>query len=304
MKHPVRLLVFLSCCLASRADAVTLRYQLREGDVLHYQDQVNGTGEIQSEAWGDEPISIQVEGQTGRTWKVLKVERGPLYRLELRADEGRLKTTLRTETQEQKIPPLHLLVQMDDRGYVLDARPGRDQERQGYTPPTVLGLPLDLHPLFNALFAVGLPGPEVRVGEEWVAEERKLEAEDGEERTARAHLRLRELVVQEGQPCAKIEAGLEMPVSVETEEGGTPLTITGRMTANLTVFFARERGVMLQAEGPVGLNLTFRWPGFDEAGEPASASATLKLEVKTKLLEGREGQSKGLHGKDDHEKTK
>lgn len=303
MKHPLRLLVFISCCLVSRANAVTLRYQLREGDVLRYQDQVNGTGEIQSEVGGEEPIPIQVEGQIRRAWKVLKVERGPIYRLDLTAEEGLLKTILGTETQEQKIPPLHLLVQMDDRGYVLDARPGRDQARQSYTPPVVLGLPLDLHPIFNALFAVGLPGPEVKVGEEWVAEEMKLEAEAGEERTARAHLRLRELLPHEGQPCAKIEAGFELPVSVETEEAGTPLRISGRMKAHLTVLFARERGVMLQAEGPILWDLTFQWPEFNEAGEPASATATLKLEVKTRLL-GIERTKKGSRGKDNHEKKK
>ncbi|HIE52775.1 MAG TPA: hypothetical protein EYP85_13555 [Armatimonadetes bacterium] len=271
---------------ATGAWAVTLRHQLPVGQTLRYRDEFRGEGELISPLFGNQAVPVQITGEGREEWKILRhLPAEDAYEIEARVLSGKVQYRVNEQVQEVPLPKQDFVMTLTARGKVVRFQTSIPPERS-VPPSNLLGLPFDFGRLLNAMRTVGFPEKDLTLGEEW-GEEAPLVLPDGTILTARVRSHLTELGERRGEPCAKVVTTFEMPVTFKGELGGMgPVDFKGKIAGTMTTYFAYPRGVVVEASGPLTVNLRILMPFevADAQGNPVAVDSALRLRIEVKTV--------------------
>lgn len=279
--------IFILATASLGATGVRLRYKLAHGQVLHYHEKIEGTGEWVNPSLSPEPIPLQLTGTVDREWRVERVGQGPSFGIESRVTASKLEGKIGTaEPEEMTYPPAHLWLQMTDTGKIAQVWP-HPLGSPPVEPLNFLGLPLDLNALAHGLLTVELPERRAEKGSTWLEEEIPLPAGNGSEaeKVARLHTRFQELKTHQGQNCAEIDAGFESPIEAFNRWEGIPVAVKGRIRGAMILHFALERGVVIHTEGTLELEWTVTEADSGGPASPEATSVKMTLKLETNLVD-------------------
>ncbi|HIE52776.1 MAG TPA: hypothetical protein EYP85_13560 [Armatimonadetes bacterium] len=264
------------------APKVELKYQFRKGQTLRYRDwaliatlRVTPRGEDR----------VQIKSESIYEQEVSKVE-DSVFELLTRTVSGRMTTIHNGDTKEEEVPSSRELVRLDARGQVLSRKDLEKEEGEESDLTAPVDNPFEIlqRVYDNLLF----PAQPVELGATWTDTAHiKLSAKHSVSVDIRSQLV--RLVKVMGYDCAEIKTIFTVPLSEAPLEGKqvVPMTISGHLSGNLTLYFAYREGYDVAHVGEISYAMKMRAEPPPEAArlgaEPLEIATKMRVNLKTIL---------------------
>ncbi len=258
------------------AQAVQLRYQLKVGDELRYQETLNAKGLLEiATALGQQSMAITVKAEEERSLKTVAAAGQDTWWLESRSLAGKATMTVEGQPQQQAVPGQNLRLRVNPLGDVLETQQLDSTERGG------MDLDLRLDTLLSAARLASFPAGDLEVGATW-DKEIPLRSANGQRQVSRASNKLLRLRTVDGREMAEIETRYDVPIpptegSVKFAGMALPVRIEGRSTGTSVTLWdlARGRSHLTTGTGQVALKLLL----VGLSPEPADAKFDVDLKI-------------------------
>jgi hypothetical protein len=248
-----------------------LRYKGKPGDVSRYKSWfvMRMVGTIPTPA-GLREGKMEYQSEATYLHKIVSVAEDGTLEIETVKESGKARMGDGERMRDLPDRPYKRVVKMTNRGKVIESKEFEDGEEEQESEEEVAEFPIAsrryqptywLDKLYEtAVHNIAFPEQAVKVGDSW-QEKVSEQMTPNCKVSITINSRFKELVKLDGKLCAVIQSEIDAPIDGQDNVGDWTVSVKGRFSALMTIYFDPELGDEIQAIDEVRLVLEITLSG-------------------------------------------